>query len=145
MKILELDKDLNRIQDLDVLLERILTTARGVVNADAGSIYIVEDGQLAIKYSQNDTLTKRLKPGQKLIYSFFRIPINEATISGFAALHCQSINVPDMYAIPPEKPYSFNTKFDEQSPPGQQRPHPGGSAADQRHRCGGKNHSLLRG
>ncbi len=115
MKILELDKDLNRIQDLDVLLERILTTARGVVNADAGSIYIVEDGQLAIKYSQNDTLTKRLKPGQKLIYSFFRIPINEATISGFAALHCQSINVPDMYAIPPEKPYSFNTKFDEQS------------------------------
>jgi len=115
MKILELDKDLNRIQDLDVLLERILTTARGVVNADAGSIYIVEDGQLAIKYSQNDTLTKRLKPGQKLIYSFFRIPINEATISGFAALHGQSINVPDMYAIPPEKPYSFNTKFDEQS------------------------------
>lgn len=115
MKILELDKDLNRIQDLDVLLERILTTARGVVNADAGSIYIVEDCQLAIKYSQNDTLTRRLKPGQKLIYSFFRIPINEATISGFAALHGQSINVPDMYAIPAEKPYSFNTKFDEQS------------------------------
>ena len=32
--------DLSRIQDLDILMEHILTEARRFVNADAGSIYI---------------------------------------------------------------------------------------------------------
>ena len=33
-----LSVDLNLIQDLDILMERILTEARRFVNADAGSI-----------------------------------------------------------------------------------------------------------
>ena len=37
--IFEIDQKLNEIQDIDVLLERILTEARRIVNADAGSIY----------------------------------------------------------------------------------------------------------
>jgi hypothetical protein len=40
--ILQLDSELNRIQDLDLLLERILLEARKVVHADAGSIYVKE-------------------------------------------------------------------------------------------------------
>lgn len=114
-KVLNLVSDLHHIQDLDILLDRMLTTARQSVGADAGSIYIVEGNDLSIKYSQNDTLTKGFKPGQKLIYSLFKIPINEKSIAGFVAHRGVSLNIPSMYAIPKEKPYCFDEKFDKAS------------------------------
>ncbi|HRZ90063.1 MAG TPA: phosphohydrolase, partial [Spirochaetia bacterium] len=61
--IIQIDSELNKIRDYDLLLERILLEARRVVNADAGSIYIKEGETLAIKYSQNDTKQQALPPG----------------------------------------------------------------------------------
>jgi HD-GYP domain-containing protein (c-di-GMP phosphodiesterase class II) len=110
--IIRIDSELNQIQDLDLLLERILLEARRVVHADAGSIYVKEADRLVIKYAQNDTKQKELPPGQKLIYSIFSIPINEKTLSGYCALTGTLVNVPDVYAIPKDAPYSFNTSFD---------------------------------
>jgi HD-GYP domain-containing protein (c-di-GMP phosphodiesterase class II) len=118
--IIRLDSELNQIQDFDILLERILFESRKVVNADAGSIYITapteqgEEGteKLAIKYSQNDTILKTLPPGQKMIYSIFSVLINEKSISGYCALKRTSINIPDMYNIPSDAPYKFNSTFD---------------------------------
>ena len=40
--VLEIDSELIQIQDLDLLLERILLEARKVLRADAGSIYVKE-------------------------------------------------------------------------------------------------------
>jgi len=118
--IIRLDSELNQIQDYDLLLERILYEARKVVHADAGSIYITvptEEGEegtekLAIKYSQNETIQKKMPPGQKMIYSIFTVPINEKSISGYCAFKKTLINVPDMYNIPSEAPYQFNSSFD---------------------------------
>ena len=114
-KILQIDQDLNRIQDVDMLLERILYYARQAVSADAGSIYIKDGNELEIRHSQNDTLQKKLAPGKKLIYSIFRIPINEKSISGFVADRETHLNIPDMYNIPESCPYSFSTHYDEVS------------------------------
>ena len=119
--IIEIDSELNDIQDLDLLLERILLEARRVVHADAGSIYVkqvvVEDNiridKLSIKYSQNDTIQKELPPGQKLIYSVFSFPINDKTISGYCALTKQLVNVQDAYNLPPGVPYSFGINYDQ--------------------------------
>ena len=119
--IIRLDSELNQIQDYELLLERILYESRKVVNADAGSIYITvpdEDSEekkdrLAIKFSQNDTIQKTLPEGQKMLYSFISVPINEKSISGYCALKRTLINVPDMYNIPPDAPYSFNSSFDK--------------------------------
>jgi hypothetical protein len=104
-EIIQLDAELNQIQDLDILLERILREARKVVRADAGSIYVCEKvrekedkepvEKLVIKYSQNDTLQKELPPGQKLIYSVFSVPINEKTLSGYCGLIKKIVNVPN--------------------------------------------------
>jgi response regulator RpfG family c-di-GMP phosphodiesterase len=118
--IIKLDTELNQIQDLDLLLERILLEARKVVHADAGSIYVVEkvkDGdetveKLAVKYAQNDTMAKDLDPGQKLIYSVFTLPISEKTIAGYCALTKKLVNVPDVYNISPSAPYSFSNSYD---------------------------------
>ncbi|MDR0585659.1 MAG: HD domain-containing protein [Treponema sp.] len=119
--ILKLDSELNQIQDLDLLLERILLEARKVVHADAGSIYVVEKVEeerrvtekLVIKYSQNDTMAKELPPGQKLIFSVFSIEISEKTISGYCALTRKVVNVSDVYDISPDASYSYSTAYDK--------------------------------
>jgi HD-GYP domain-containing protein (c-di-GMP phosphodiesterase class II) len=120
--IISLDNELKQMQDVDLLLERILLEARTLVNAEAGSIYVREDSdepgvpeRLLIKYSQNDMLSKRLKPGQKLIFSVFNISIDETTISGACAKTQELINIPDAYNIPPDAPYKFSSFYDEKS------------------------------
>ncbi|GAB4369365.1 MAG: HD domain-containing protein [Spirochaetales bacterium] len=111
-KILELDSELHKIHDLDILLERILYEARKVVNADAGSIYIKEGDHLVIQYAQNDTIQKTLPPGQKLIYKVFKVKINPQTISGYVASTGKAVNIPDVYNIPSDAPYGFDPSYD---------------------------------
>jgi HD-GYP domain-containing protein (c-di-GMP phosphodiesterase class II) len=121
--ILRIDSELNQIQDLDILLERILKEARGVAYADAGSIYIKETEMtageqtewLVIKYAQNDTQQQRLPPGHKLLYTKLTLPINKLTISGYCALTGKLVNVPDVYNIPADAPYSFSSTMDKLS------------------------------
>ncbi|MCM1322007.1 MAG: HD domain-containing protein [Bacteroides sp.] len=110
---------LNGIRDVDVLLERILTESRDIVHADAGSIYVLIDGdkageqKLQIKYAQNDTQQKKLAPGQKMPFTSFSVPVDESSISGYTLLSGKMLNVPDAYNIPADKPYKFNRKTDE--------------------------------
>ena len=120
--IIKLDSELNQMQDLDLLLERVLLEARKVVRADAGSIYVIEKKEdeynnkidkLVIKYAQNDTSSKDLPAGQKLVYSVFSLDINEKTVSGYCALTRKLVNVPDVYNISPDAPYSYNTTYDK--------------------------------
>jgi HD-GYP domain-containing protein (c-di-GMP phosphodiesterase class II) len=110
--IIELEKNLWEIQDIDVLLERILTETRSIVHADAGSIYIVEGKNLKIKYAQNDTHLRELAPGEKLPYTFFSFPINEKSIAGYVAYSGKALTIPDAYCIPSDKPYRFNKQTD---------------------------------
>lgn len=113
--IVELENKFNEIQDSDILLEKILYEARKIVNADAGSIYVVQgnNGQsLQIKYSQNDTLLKKLSHGEKLPYSFFSFPIDETSISGYVASTKKSLNIKDAYKLSDRLPYKFNKSSD---------------------------------
>lgn len=110
--IMQTTSRLYSIRDKDILLERILTEARQALNADAGSIYLVDGNHLVIHYAQNETLQKRLKPGEKLPFHVFSFPINNTTIAGSAAMTRQLINEPNVYAISPDKQYKFGTVSD---------------------------------
>ena len=112
-KIIEIDAELNQIQDLDILLERILTESRRAVGADAGTIYIRNGDKLDFKYSQNDTKQKSLPAGQKLIYSFFSVDISKNSISGYVASTGEILNIPDMDNISEDAPYSFDPSYDK--------------------------------
>jgi len=107
--------ELNQVQDLDILMERILSEARRFVNADAGSIYTREEDLLHFTYNQNDTLQERLAENQKLIYSLFTLPIDEKSMAGYAAATGRPLNIPDAYEIEPTAPYGHNKRFDEVS------------------------------
>lgn len=115
LRIFDIESSLHNVQDVDVLLEIILTEARKVVSADAGSIYVVEGNSLSIRYGQNDTLKKRLPKGQKLPYTFFSFPINSKTISGYVALTGATVNEPNVYEIDESKPYTFGKETDKRT------------------------------
>lgn len=113
--VIGVDSVLNRIQDLDILLERILLEARRVLSADAGSVYIKTGDMLAVQYAQNDTQAAELKPGEKLIYNFFTVPIGPGTAAGYAAYAEEPVNIKNVYDIPESAPYSFDPSYDAMS------------------------------
>ena len=112
-KILKTTHELLQIQDLDMLLEHMLTEARTIIGADAGSIYIVEGPLLKFSYTQNSTLQKKLPFGKKLIYSTFSIQINNQSIAGYVANTGLIANITDAYRLDNYQPYSFDKHFDD--------------------------------
>ncbi len=104
--------ELNRVQDLDILMEKILSEARRFVNADAGSIYLKENDNLYFSYTQNATLEQRIRKGEKLIYANFSMPIDQTSIAGYVATTGNALNIEDVYKIDPSAPYRFSQKFD---------------------------------
>ncbi len=114
-EIIQLGYEIAQVQDLDILMEHILSKARKFTGADAGSIYIVEGNRLKFQNNQNDTLRKKLPPGKKLIYSTFTVPVDNKTISGYVANNGETLNIEDVYEIPERAPYSFGVQYDEMS------------------------------
>lgn len=112
-ELVELDRDLQRIQDVDLLLQKVLFHARHFGNADAGTIYTMRDDQLVFSYAQNDTKEKELPRGKKLIYSIFSVKVNEESISGYVAETKKILNIPDVYAIDESEPYKFAKDYDK--------------------------------
>jgi HD-GYP domain-containing protein (c-di-GMP phosphodiesterase class II) len=109
----ELGIQLSRVQDLDILMEKILSEARRFVNADAGSIYIRDGDVLNFSYTQNDTVQQQLDKNEKLIYSTFTLPINTKSIAGYVASTGLALNIEDAYGIPPTSSYQFDPNFDD--------------------------------
>lgn len=114
-QIIGLSQEIARVNDLDILLEHILTVACQFANADAGSIYMMEGNHLKFSYTLNNTLQKRLQPGQKLIYSTFTTPVGNDSICGYVAGTGEMLDIPDVYELKPNVPYAFNRNFDELS------------------------------
>ena len=114
-KVLVISHKLLQIQDLDLLLESLLGEAIAAVGADAGSIYLAEGSALKFSYTQNATLQKKLSLGKKLIYSRFKIAIDNHSLAGYVANNGISLNVGNAYEIPPFQPYSFDKSFDEET------------------------------
>jgi HD-GYP domain-containing protein (c-di-GMP phosphodiesterase class II) len=111
--ILEKLERLHHIKDIQSLLESILIEARDFSNADAGSIFLVEDNKLKFSYVQNDTLFKSDLLSNKYIYSNREISINDKSIAGYVALKGESLAIDDAYKLDKSLPYSFNSYFDQ--------------------------------
>jgi HD-GYP domain-containing protein (c-di-GMP phosphodiesterase class II) len=107
----EVGRALASEQNLDRLLELILTHGRSLVRAEAGSIYLVMDGatgrELLFAHTQNARVD--------LPFHRFRMAVSVDTMAGFTALTGQTLNIPDAYRIAPEAPYRFNPGFDRQA------------------------------
>ena len=114
-KVLQLGTELNTVQDVDILLERILLEARKFVNADAGTIYLKEGDNLVFAHAQNDTKQKKLPYGKKLIYNSFKVPVNKQSIAGYVAATGETLFIDDVYKLGNSSSYHFDSTFDKKS------------------------------
>ncbi len=111
-RILSTIEELNRLKDVDAILDKTLAAARALADAEAGSIFLVEDGRLAFRYVHNDVLFggDGVSPA---VYKSFTLPIDETSIVGYAAQTGKPLVIDDAYALPDSLPYRFNKSFDE--------------------------------
>ena len=99
-------------RDLHTLLELILTQARRLTSADAGSLYLVERNaeghpfRLRCAIAQNFSLPS-------LPFSTFTVPLNHASLAGYAAATGEPLVIGDVYLLPDDSSYKQNRSFDE--------------------------------
>ena len=95
--------------DQDRLLETVLTRARSLTAADAGSLYLVESGPageiLRFALAQNDAVRLEFEPAS--------LAVDGASIAGFVARTGEVISLSDVRMIPEGAPYRFDPEFDE--------------------------------
>lgn len=96
-------------RDFDTLQSFILLKCRQMTNADAGTLYLLEDGPkgepiLRFSYSQNDSI--------KNSYQRFTIPIDTSSMAGYVAATGNIVCIADSYELPDEAAFTFNPGFD---------------------------------
>src|SRR3954453_4825881 len=120
--------------DAGKLLEMILTKCREITNADAGSLYLVEQTDPVglsesqkIAAKEETAHKKERKPIRKLRFKLAQndsvpvtfkeitMDISEKSIAGFVALHGTAVILDDAYHLPEGSKYTVNRKFDEDS------------------------------
>ncbi len=105
-------RELSRFTDVGMLLDRILFEARKLGNADAGTVYLEEEGKLAFAYTHNDTLF----PGSlanKYVYAKASLAMDKKSIAGWVASCKETLNIANVRELPTGSPYSFNASFDQ--------------------------------
>jgi HD-GYP domain-containing protein (c-di-GMP phosphodiesterase class II) len=107
-------EELNHLNDIDTILDKILFEARQLSHADAGSIFIMEDDKLRFGYVHNDTLFKEHEVSEA-IYGDYTIPVNDHSIVGYVALTGEPLTIDNAYHIPSGHPYMFNPEYDHKS------------------------------
>jgi len=107
-------EELYHLKDLDALLDQVLLQARRLTNAEAGSIYIVENRVLCFSYVHNDSFFSP-DSSHKYVYSNQTLPVDDQSLAGYVALTGESLIIDDAYRLPPALPFAFNKSFDEQS------------------------------
>ena len=95
--------------DRQKLLVTILTRARSLTAADAGSLYLVTPpdapDSLEFVLAQNDSV--------RFDFEETVLPLEHPSIAGFVARSGSVVNLADARAIPEEAPYRFDSDFDE--------------------------------
>ncbi|PYN34858.1 MAG: hypothetical protein DMD98_09855 [Candidatus Rokuibacteriota bacterium] len=94
-------------------LELLLTEARRLTRAEAGTVYVREGDRLRFAAVQNDVLSRRYGEGEaRRRLKAEPLPLLEPSVASYVALTRAVVNVPDVYEVPPERPYEFDDHWD---------------------------------
>lgn len=94
-------------RDHQKLIEDILSVARRMAKCDAASLFLMaqDDQELIFKHSQNDSIAVNFVEK--------RFPLSRESVAGFTALTQELVNIDDVYQMPSDAPFRFNSSFDK--------------------------------
>lgn len=95
-------------RDFSKLIDLILQKARELVSADGGSIYITEFDQ-----NRKPTHLRFIRSALVLDAKEFLLPIDKKSIAGYVALTGEPLVLDNVYELPSNVEYSFNSDFDK--------------------------------
>ncbi|MCE5244609.1 MAG: HD domain-containing phosphohydrolase [Syntrophobacteraceae bacterium] len=107
-RLAEIGVALSAEKNMGRLLEMIVSEARAITRADAGTLYTVDCGRglLNFRILQNDTMKSRLGGSAGSAIDLPPIPLrkdgqpNCGNVSSYAALTGEIVNIPDVYEAP---------------------------------------------
>lgn len=98
-------------RDHGALLTKILTKARELSRADAGSLYLLDEvnGEKVLRWklAQNDSLNVDF---QERV-----LPITKKSLAGYVALTGETLVIDDAYDLPEDAEYTINRSFDDEN------------------------------
>ena len=95
-------------RDFGKLIGLILQTARELVDADGGSIYVIERKS----GGEPPTHLRFKRSALNLSADEFLLPIDRNSIAGYVALKGESLRIENAYELTGQEEYSFNYEFD---------------------------------
>ncbi|PIE34227.1 phosphohydrolase [candidate division KSB3 bacterium] len=101
-QLLDVSKDFGQARDVDFLLEKILTTARRLGNAEVGSIYIMEGEVLRHHHTRNGVSQCSVSPdnAQQHLYDPSSYPLPDECIPNHILRTGNIINIADISQFP---------------------------------------------
>lgn len=94
--ILNIGIALSAEKNHNLLLEMILSEARSITNADAGTLFLREGEELLFKIIQNESLNI-FQGGEGEAVNLPPVKLNKANVSAYVALTRERVNIPDVY------------------------------------------------
>src|SRR5215510_2884019 len=114
-ELIQIGIGLTSERELASLPARILTEARRLTHAEAGTLYLRDDDRLQFAVVQNDLLERRL--GEREMRELFQseLPLSERSLAAYVARSGDILRLSDAYDIPTDRPYAFNPAVDAQT------------------------------
>ncbi|MZP29362.1 HD domain-containing protein [Heliobacterium undosum] len=94
--LLDIGIALSAEKDHDRLLDRIVTEARRITSADAGTLYLCESEKLVFKIIHNEIM-KVFLGGNGEPVNLPPVPLRQENVSAFTALKRKVVNISDVY------------------------------------------------
>ncbi|MCA1754844.1 MAG: GAF domain-containing protein [Spirochaeta sp.] len=113
--LLSLVEEIYAIEELDSLLEAVLTKARRFLRADAGTLYLKSNHKLFFSFIQNDSMFSGDQAEARYVYSSRSLKLDGASLAGYVAKTGESVMIDDVYDVQSDVDYSFNPDFDRKS------------------------------
>ena len=114
LRVVSITNALRGLRSLGAIFDRLLLEARKLVRADAGTIFLVDGGDLVFSYVHNDSLFDA-DAVTRHVYMASRLPADGTSLAGFAARKAAPLVIDDVYAMDPALPVHFNDFFDRRT------------------------------
>lgn len=107
-QILDSNLEFAQAKDVDLLLEKILSVARKLANADAGMIYLLNHEKLTFHHYQQETPKEERDFAKNTIYNGTSETITPDPISVHVAKTGTIVNIPRINDLSEDAPYTVN-------------------------------------